>query len=439
MFDFASISQKFPTVIKPESRLNFKTKAKWTLLILVIYFILGSITIWGIDGDAVARFDFLEIVFGSKFGSLITLGIGPIVTASIILQLLVGSKIIPWNIQQPEGKAKFMGAQKLLAISFCFIQATAYVMAGAIPPAAGGAMLAILIIFQLAAGGFIIMLMDEVCSKWGFGSGISLFIAAGVSKTIFVRIFAPPLKEASGGILSIFVSSLGQGMPAEAFISLMPLIATIVVFLIVVFAQDVKIEIPMSFAMPFGKFGSRKWPLKFIYTSNMPVILTAAVVANIQLVGRLLYGRGIEILGKYDLSTGSPSSGLMLYLSAPSSVSLIVVTVMGGVLALAFAFLAIKFIKKYSLRMSVLGGIVGLIVGYIIMVTFNLPPLTGTDVARSLIYMSMMIVGSTIFSSFWVMTSGMDAHSVANQFKQSSMMIPGFRHDPRIVEKVLSR
>jgi preprotein translocase subunit SecY len=33
----------------------------------------------------------------------------------------------------------------------------------------------------------------------------------------------------------------------------------------------------------------------------------------------------------------------------------------------------------------------------------------------------------------------MDSKSVAEQFKASSIMIPGFRHDPRIVEKVLDK
>ena len=44
-----------------------------------------------------------------------------------------------------------------------------------------------------------------------------------------------------------------------------------------------------------------------------------------------------------------------------------------------------------------------------------------------------------MFAFFWTATSGMDAHSISQQFKSSSIMIPGFRHDPRIVEKVLQR
>ncbi|MBU3905342.1 MAG: preprotein translocase subunit SecY [Nanoarchaeota archaeon] len=434
-----SIAEKLPAVVKPEMRLAFKDKAKWTLIMLVIYFVLGSINIWGIDASAVARFEFLEIVFGSKFGSLITLGIGPIVTASIILQLLVGSKIINWDLQDPIDKAKFTGTQKILAISFCFIEAIAYVAAGAIPPLSGSFAVVSFVILQLTFGGILIMFMDEVVSKWGIGSGISLFIAAGVSKTVFVRTFMPPIQEASGGIISIFIASLGQGMPTEAFLSLLPLIATIVVFLIVVFAQDVKIEIPMAFVMPFGKFASRRWPLKFIYTSNIPVILVAAVLANLQVFGRLLFSRGITWFGAYDLSTGSPISGIMLYVTNPSSVSLIVCTVLGGVLALVFAFAAIKFFKKHALKMAALGGLVGLGLGYFLVLTYNLPAITNIEVIRSITYMSVMIIGSVIFSMFWVITSGMDAKSVAEQFKSSSIAIPGFRRDPRIIERVLNR
>src|SRR3989344_1950017 len=46
-----------------------------------------------------------------------------------------------------------------------------------------------LLIFQLTLGGILIMFMDEVVSKWGLGSGISLFIAAGVAQEIFIRAF----------------------------------------------------------------------------------------------------------------------------------------------------------------------------------------------------------------------------------------------------------
>lgn len=444
MFDLASLASKLPAVSNPIQKLTFKQKMFWTAIILVIYFILGSVFVWGVNTQAIAQFEFLEIVFGSKFGSLITLGIGPIVTASIILQLLVGSKLLPWDLKDENDKAKFMGLQKILTIAFCFIEAAAYVSAGAIPPKSPE--LAGFIILELAIGGILVMFMDEVASKWGIGSGISLFIAAGVSKTIFVSIFTPltasgslPIQEAPVGIIPLFLNSLATGQPA--FVPLLRLVSTLIVFLIVLFAQDVRIEIPMAFSLPFGKLASRRWPLKFIYTSNIPVILTAAVVANLQVFGRLLFSRGITFLGEYD-ATGRATSGFMFLVSSPQSSSLVIPIILAGILGLAFAYLSSRFVGKYVIRLSFLGGVVGLILGYLLVSTSNIPGIaafTSLDGIHALVYMIVFIIGSVIFSIFWVNTAGMDAKSVSEQFREYSIMIPGFRHDPRIVEKVLEK
>lgn len=445
MFDLSSIASKLPAVASPVQKPTFKMKIFWTGMILIIYFVLGSVFAWGVNSQAIAQFEFLEIVFGSKFGSLMTLGIGPIVTASIILQLLVGSKIIPWDINKNQAdKEKFMGVQKILAIAFCFIEAGAYVIAGAIPPQSPG--LAGIIILELAAGGILVIFMDEVVSKWGIGSGISLFIAAGVSKTIFVGIFTPlttagnlPINQSPAGIIPGFIASLSAGQPL--FTPLLRIVSTVIVFIIVLFAQDVRIEIPMAFSLPFGKIAARRWPLKFIYTSNIPVILTAAVIANLQVFGKLLFSKGITFLGEYD-SNGRATNGFMYLVSSPGFTLLAIPIILAGVLGLGFAYLASRKLGKYALRIAVLGGILGLLLGYYMISVIEIPglaPLTSLDNLHAIVYMSVFIIGSVIFSIFWVGTSGMDAKSVAEQFKAYSIMIPGFRHDPRIVEKVLEK
>ncbi len=443
MFNWGVLTKFVPTVEKPKYRLNFKEKAKWTLLVLVLFYILGSITIWGVNPDAVAHFEFLEIVFGSRFGSLITLGIGPIVTASIILQLLVGSKIIDWNLRSEEGQKKFTSAQKLLTIAFCFIEAVAYVFAGAIPPMHPS--FSLFIILQLALGGIIIMLFDEVTSKWGIGSGVSLFIAAGVSKTIFIRIFNPLTQagelpvygEPPAGIIPGFIASLMEGTPL--FFSLLPLIATAIVFIMTLYIQDIKVEIPMAFSLPFGKFAARRWPIRLLYTSNIPVILTAAVLANLQVLGRALYSKGITFLGTYN-ERGVPVSGLMYYLSNPSGdVGLIIVTVVGSIFALCFALIALRLWRKYAARFGIIGAIVGMVTGYFLLQYYNLPSISFDSALRAIVHLSVYVISSIIFSIFWVNTAGMDPKSVAEQFKSAYLTIPGFRHDPRIIEKVLSR
>lgn len=447
MPSLVSIASFIPSIKEPIQKLTFKEKAKWTLIILVLFFVLGSITVYGVNSSAIARFEFLEIVFGSRFGSIITLGIGPIVTASIILQLLVGSKIINWDLNDEDDKKKFSSTQKILTISFCFIEAIAYVIANAVPPATPDLSLMIFLIVQLTVGGIIIMFMDEVVSKWGFGSGVSLFIVAGVAKTILVRTLNPLTQagtlptsgEFPSGIIPSLISSFLAGTP-DLF-SLIPLIGTVLVFMIVVFVQNVEVEIPMAFSLPYGKFASRRWPLKFLYTSNIPVILVAAVLANVQVLGKVLFSRGITILGTFNSQGAADSGSLMYYLSAPSSeVGVMIVTIVASIFALLFVILALRVLKKNAFKMCILGGIIGIAAGYSLLF-FGITP--GTITTDSLLhvftYVGIYVLGSVVFSVFWTATSGMDAKSVADQFKTYFIMIPGFRHDPRVVENVLDR
>ena len=131
-------------------------------------------------------------------------------------------------------------------------------------------------------------------NKWGFGSGVSLFIAAGVASQIFISAFSPlssagDLAFGSGqapvGRVFVMFTSLFKGLPQEALLAFLAIFATVLIFLISVYVQSMKVEIPLSFGKIRG-YGIR-WPLKFIYTSNIPVILIAAFLANIQLWGPL--------------------------------------------------------------------------------------------------------------------------------------------------------
>ncbi|MBW2982253.1 preprotein translocase subunit SecY [Candidatus Woesearchaeota archaeon] len=393
------ILNNLPEVAGPQQRrLSFKEKLKWTGIILVIFFVLGLIPLYGLGANALQQFEYLSLILGAKFGSIISLGIGPIVTASIVLQLLNGSGIIKFDLTSHEGKKRFQGIQKLLAIFFIVFEAIIYVFMGGLAPAvelAGTAMyfnVQILLIFQLFLGGILILFMDEVISKWGFGSGISLFIAAGVSETIFIRALSPlpsPANPniATGAIPALF-QSLSAGDPITAALMIAAVLSTIFVFVIAVYGQAMKIEIPLSFGRIRGH--GIRWPLSFIYTSNIPVILIAALLANIQLWARLMQNWGFPILGRFSGNT--PISGLVAWLFSPD------------------------------------------IIGKVIKGSLTMP-----DVAHALVYMLIMIVGAVIFSIFWVQTSGMDARSQANQILSSGLQIPGFRRDQRVLERLLNR
>ncbi|MCK4859250.1 MAG: preprotein translocase subunit SecY, partial [Candidatus Omnitrophica bacterium] len=189
-----TILNNLPEVEGPSQKfLSFKEKSKWTLVVLLIFFVLGIMPLFGLGANQLERFEFFSVILGAEFGSIISLGIGPIVTASIVLQLLNGSGMLKLDLTKPEGKKTFQGLQKLMSIFFIIFESAIFVLMGGLAPEdrfigmGVYASFQLILIFQLFLGGIMILFMDEVVSKWGFGSGIGLFIAAGVSKGIFVQ------------------------------------------------------------------------------------------------------------------------------------------------------------------------------------------------------------------------------------------------------------
>jgi preprotein translocase subunit SecY len=402
-----SIISNLPEVEGPTQKaLSFREKLKWTSIALIIFFILGLMPLFGLGINALQRFETLSIILGAEFGSLISLGIGPIVTASIVLQLLNGSGIWKFDLSKPEGKRTFQGTQKFLAIFFIIFESAIYVLLGGLAPAEqflGTPLhfqLQLILIFQLFLGGMIILFLDEVVSKWGFGSGISLFIAAGVSKSLFIKAFnwLPGPSGLAGityssGAVPAFFQSIVNGDVTTALIMISAVLSTLLVFVMAVYAQSMKVEIPLSFGIVRGH--GIRWPLSFIYTSNIPVILVAALIANFQLWGRLLQNVGLPLLGAFSSSTGQPVSGFVYWLQGPHIIR--------------------SIIQQHTLFIGI------------------------APYMQALFYIMFFVVGSVIFSIFWVQTAGMDSKSQAKQMISSGLQIPGFRKDERVLERLLSR
>ena len=401
-----SILLNLPEVAAPtERRLPFNQKLKWTGVVLLLFFVLGLVDLFGLPEATENQFKLLSLLLAAEFGSIISLGIGPIVTASILLQLMNGSGILKFDLTTSDGKRFFQGVQKALALAFVVFEAFIYVFTGALAPSPEYSPL--LIVFQLVLGGIMIIFMDEVISKWGFGQGISLFIAAQVSKEVIIRLlspltqgsisqaggnlaekffFHPDASEAPVGALFNIFYQLSNAAPQEALISLVQILATIFVFVIAVYAQAMKVEIPLSMGRVRGH--GIRWPLAFIYTSVIPVILTAALLANVQLGAQFL---DVPFLGTYDPNTGS-ATGFVAWLSPPNIID-------------------------------------GLIRG-------GAQPI---DFARAVTYALFLMGGAVLFSIFWVKTAGMDARSQAKKMMDYGLQIPGFRRDERVLESLLNR
>ncbi len=382
-----------PEVSNPTKKGSLKTRLLWTGGILVLYLFLISIPLYGVSPNQASYFQTLELLLGAKIGKLLTLGISPIVTASIVLQLLKGSGIITLDINSEEGKFVYSGSHKFLTFIFIILEALIYVMFGAVSPKTPG--LFWLVALQLALGGFIVYYMDEVVKKWGIGSGVSLFIAAGIGKAVFLQLFSPFTQTGAAGWLfggtDVAVGKLWAGLyylshadPSTFTTSVLgPVGITIILLLVIVFFQSVNVEIPLSFGRVRGQ--SVKWPLNFFYAGVIPIILISALNANLRLWAKIWENFMGEDPGSSTFS------------------------------------LVISYLQPQRLWLN-LGNFF----------TLNVWP-------HMLTYIVYMALGSTLFSYFWIQSSGMDSKSQAKQILESGLQIPGFRKDTRIIERVLDR
>ena len=374
-----------PEVKSPVHREDFNEKLKWTALVLVLYFILTQIPLYGLSPAAIDQFAQLRAVMAGSFGSMLTLGIGPIVTASIVLQLLVGSNLLELDLSSHKDKSHFQATQKVLSIVFTVFEASVLVLTGNLLPLDNSYTL--LLIAQLVIGALVIIYLDEVVSKWGFGSGIGLFIAAGVCQTIIVGSFnfLPGADGLLAGKIPGFIQSIMMGAPNYAL--LIPLIATVIVFLVVLYGESMRVEIPISHGSVRGHGRVRgavgKYPLKFVYSSNMPVILTSALLVNVTLFANIFQKIGFPIFG--HIEKGVATDGLAWLLSTP------------------------------NLTMFI------------------------TEPIHVLVYAVFFIISCMLFSYLWVEISGLNAKKISEQLYNSGIQIPGFRSSKRQLYKILKK
>ena len=182
------------------------------------------------------------------------LGISPIVTSGLVMQLLAGSRIIEVNQSLKEDRALFSGAQKLFGILITIGEAVAYVFSGMYGDLNSlGWGNAILIIAQLFIAGMIVITLDELLQKgYGLGSGISLFIATNICENIIWKAFSPTTintgrgTEFEGAIIALFhllitrsdkMRALKEAFYRQNLPNISNLLATVFVFIIVIYFQ----------------------------------------------------------------------------------------------------------------------------------------------------------------------------------------------------------
>ena len=405
---FKPLARGIPEIKTPERKVRFNEKLFWTALVLIIFLVMSEVPLYGVTKTALGELAALRIIFASSRGSLMELGIGPIVTAGLILQLLAGSAMIQCDMGNPEDRGLFTIASKVFSIVLTGVQASAYIIGGMYGSLQST--VAIIVFLQLIAAGIIVMLLDELVQKgWGFGSGISLFIMAGVAQGIFWQSFspAPAIGETRPyGLFFAIGQSLLGGQPISVLWlrenqqnpSILGFIATVIAFLIIIYAEGIRVELPLSYAGYKG-FRSR-YPIKLLYVSNLPVIFASALFANVYFFSQLLWSQynpsntnfWLNLLGTYQtVGTGAEArvdavGGLVYYVTAPRN-----------------------FVDAVA------------------------------DPLRALGYLGILMAFCIVFSLTWLEVGGLGASTVAKQLVDSGMQVPGYRRSGKAIESILNR
>ena len=389
-----------PQIKPPMRKINKRDKFVWSAIALFIYLICCQIPLYGIyKSTGSDPLYWLRVILASNRGTLMELGISPIVTSGMIMQLLAGSKIIEVDKKQKEDKELFDGATKLFGFIITIGEAVAYVLSGMYGDLSNlGALNAYLIIIQLCVAGVIVLLLDEIMQKgYGIGSGISLFIAVNICETIIWKSFSPftlttesGQTEYEGAIINAFhqllvrpnkISALQHAFYRATGANLFNLITTFVVFLVVIYFQGFKRELRICHRNDAGTY--KTYPIKLFYSSNIPIILQSALVSNLFFFSQILYKRykhflPIRLLGKWeDVESGGhsiPVGGLAYYISPPQSI--------------------LDFAK---------------------------------DPFHTLFYIAFVLISCGFFSKTWIDVSGSGVNDVARNLQDQGYFIRGFR------------
>ena len=196
LYALSRLVDVYPSITKPEGHVRFNQKLWTTTLVLIIYFMMTNVMIYGLSDSTLDIFSSFRSIMAGASGSIMHLGIGPIVTGSIIMQLFAGAKIIQLDLQDSADKQLYQGIQKLLVLFMIPVESIPQVYGFLDPHETmiydyGVGWANVVIVSQLFLGSYLVFLLDELVSKWGIGSGISLFIAAGVAQSTFVGTLSP--------------------------------------------------------------------------------------------------------------------------------------------------------------------------------------------------------------------------------------------------------
>ena len=401
------LARFLPEVESPSKKVPFKERVIWSFIALAVYLVACQIPLYGfLNTGGSDPFYLMRMVLGaSSRGTIMELGFSPIVTSGMIMQLLVGARVIEMDSSNKTDRALFEAAQKLAGIVFALFESLVYVYSGMYGPVATlGYHRAAFLVLQLFGASLVVMLLDELLQKgYGMGSGISLFIATNIAETIVWSAFSPTTinigrgTEFEGAILALFhllltrrdkMRALHEAFYRPELPNLTNLLATTVVFLVVIYLQGFRVDLPVKSNKMRGQTAT--YPIQLFYTSNTPIILQSTLVSNLYFFSQLLWRKYpnfllVKLVGKWapyrDSGQLIPVGGIAYYISRPRD--------------LAEA---------------------------------------ASDPLHALFYVAFMLSSCAVMSYLYIEVSGKSARDVAKQLRDQDMTIKGHRDTSLVKE-----
>ncbi len=387
------IGKLIPSAPRPPRRIPLPRRLLYTVLVVVAFIALSSTPLYGIPtGGGGGGFFFspiISIVLAMTRGTLGQLGIGPIVTAGLILQILVGAKLIKLDLTNPEDRIKFTFASKGLAVVLSFVEAAGFAFSGYYWGTTRPSIwIQLLVMLQLVWGALLIIMLDEAMQKgWGLGSGISLFILVGVARRVFVDLFSPIVFRGIEpfGIIPATIHHIVNGRVDFLWLFIerarlyMPtylgLITTFSLIAVLAYLQIVRINIPIT--SPRMRGIRARIPLQLLYVTNIPVLLTAILFSDIILFSQIAVAINPE---------ARPTAEFIRSLLSPPSIY-----------------------------------------------TFIVNPL------HAVVYIVLFLILCILFGIAWIEIAGLNPEAQAENLIRAGMEIPGMRRNPKILASYLAR
>lgn len=248
---------------------------------LLVFRFLAAIPIPGIDRNALTSFfadnqffGLLNIFSGGGLSqlSIVMLGVGPYITASIIMQL--ATIIFPqvkqaYQEEGEAGRARFIGWSRLLTIPIAVAQSIAFLLLlesqGVVSHLSAAALVANIAI--VTAGSLLLMWIGELVTEFGIGNGVSLIILAGIMASV------------PSAVSQTLFASTAANIPAYLAFGALALIMTY----IVVVVSDAERSIPIAYARAvrgaaLSSGGATYLPIRLLQAGVIPIIFALSLI-----------------------------------------------------------------------------------------------------------------------------------------------------------------